>query len=232
MRTSPLGMRRPHRRAPLLLLSSLVLVLALGAGCSDDGDDEGSSPTITSPTTEAADGTDDDASTTTEATDETTTSEATETGGESTPSEPGAEPLTAEQATGELERIFETYRAELEGAKQRNALDEQFQAGLASVLAPALRDTEVQQLQQIGVPASLPAELGALPISGVEVLGGASGCSWGSATIDFAPFYGASAAGAQTYFFRLAAEDGAYRLDSLGFTETGEPYAGLECPEA
>jgi hypothetical protein len=223
-------MRRGLRRAPSVLLLGLALVMAL-VGCSDDGGDDDTSPTTTSPTTTEPSDDAGDESTTTEAPGGTTASEPTETTEAGDPAE--AEALTAEQAAGELERIFEAYRATLQGAQQRNALDEQVQGELAAVLAPALRDVEVQQLESLGVPGSLPAEIGAVPISDVEVLGGGDGCSWGSATIDFVPFYGEAADGPQTFFFRLTAgDDGTYRLDSLGFTETGEPYTGLECAAA
>ena len=231
MRTSPEHVRR--RAAPRALALALVGLLVLGlTACGDDGAEE-TSPSTTAPATSA--------STTTTTTPPDPDGTTTTTGGgaagtsPSTPSPGGAaDPLTSAQAKAELVRILERYRAELQGAKQRNALDEQLQAGLASVLLPALRDNELDVLQRIGAPASLAASIMPVSIGTVEVRAGDGGCTSGTARIDFTPFYGAAAAGPKTYFFKMTTDEapgGDWRLAAVGFTESGEPFAAAECEE-
>lgn len=226
MRTSPEHVRRPL--APRALSVALVALLALvGASCGDDGAEQ-STPSTTAPATTAT-------TTTPPDTDGSTTT--TGGGGATTPptTSPGpaaADVLTPAEAEAELARILERYRAELQGAKQRNALDEQFQAGLASVLLPALRDNELDVLRRIGAPGSLADSIAPAAIGTVEVGTGDGSCTSGTARIDFTPFYGAAAAGPKTYFYKMTAEDGGgWRLAAVGFTESGEPFPAAVCEE-
>lgn len=226
MRTSPQAMRLSRRACACAAALALTLVVS-AAACGDDGDD-GTSPTTTAPTTTAPDADAAGADDTTTTTSGTTEASATTGGGDTT--EPGDATLTAAEAEGELARLFELYRTALQGAKARGALDEEFRAGLAEVMTPALLDTEIGQLSGIDVPARLPDQVPAVTVTEVEVAGGDEACAWGSARMDFTPFYGEAAPGPQTYFFRLAVRgDAGWRIDSLGFTESGEPYTGLEC---
>ncbi len=96
----------------------------------------------------------------------------------------------------------------LQGAKERNALDEEFQAGLAGVLLPALRDNELDVLNRVGAPGALPATIEPVRIGRVTADGAGPDCASGSARIDFTPFYGEAAAGPQTYFYKLVTGEG------------------------
>ncbi|HEX7132286.1 MAG TPA: hypothetical protein VF228_06900, partial [Iamia sp.] len=181
MRTSPLGMRRPRRRAPLVLLTALVLVAALGAACSDDGDgDDDTSPTTTSPTTEA-DGGDGDEGTTTEAPDETTTPETTAT------TEPGAVPgddadvLTPEQAQAQLEALVAEYRQAVAEAATAQALDEGTLAGFSEAFTGRKAQAELQALQEAGVEILNPTPP-ETTVADVEISDGTPGCAAGTAT--------------------------------------------------
>jgi hypothetical protein len=229
MRTSPEHVRRLV--APRALSVVLVGLLAVvGASCGDDGPEQ-TTPSTTAPPTSAP------STTAPPGTEGATTTTGGE-GGTPTPSTaaPGdpADLLTPAEAEAELARILERYRVELQGAKQRNALDEQFQAGLASVLLPALRDNELDALQGIGAPGSLAATIAPVSLGAVEVGGGDGSCTSGTARIDFTPFYGAAAAGPRTYFFKMTtgeAAGGDWRLAAVGFTESGAPFASARCEE-
>ncbi|MGI8939166.1 MAG: hypothetical protein ACR2JF_13325 [Iamia sp.] len=238
MRTSPPHVRRGFPRRALAV--GLVAALALaGAACTDDGGDD-TTPTTTSPSTS------DDASTTTEASGSTTTGadgSTTTEGGASTTTAPDAssEPtteaergLTDAEAKAQLTRILARYQGELQGAKERNALDEQFQAGLAEVLVPALRDNEVDVLGRIDAPGSLAEVIQPVQIGDVAVVTSGATCVSGRARIDFTPFYGQAAAGPQTYFYKLTIGEGGpdgWRLGALGFTESGDPFPAAQCEE-
>lgn len=232
MRTSPPHVRRP--RVPRALSAALVgLVVLVGASCGDDGAEQSTPSTTAPPTTAGSTAAPSDTG------GPTTTAGGGGGGGASTASTtaPGdpVELLTPAQAEAELARILERYRVELQGAKQRNALDEQFQAGLASVLLPALRDNELDVLRRIGAPGSLADSIAPASLGTVEVDGGDGSCTSGTARIDFTPFYGAAAAGPKTYFFKMTTGEGgdeAWRLAAVGFTESGAPFPAAQCEES
>jgi hypothetical protein len=231
MRTSPLGMRRPRRRAPLVLLS-LALVAALGAACSDDGDDEGANPTTTSPTTTEAD--DGDDGTTTAPPDGTTTSAATDT------TEPGAVPgddadvLTPEQAQAQLEALVAEYRQAVAEAATTQALDEATLAGFSEAFTGRKAQAELQALQEAGVEILNPTPP-EITVADVEITAGTPGCAAGTATIEgISGFVTTPVETIQPYYFRLVpAPEGAaapaWRLDFLNFTNNDQPPSEASC---
>lgn len=228
-------MRRSRRRAPLLL-SSLALVVALGAGCSDDGgDDGGANPTTTSPTTTEVASTGDEG-TTTESPDEPATSEATET--EAT--EPGAVPgdeadvLSAEQAQAQLEALVAVYRQGVAEAAAARALDERTLATFSGAFTGARANTELSALQAAGVEVLNPNPP-PVTVTDVEVTSTGAGCAAGTATIDgISGFVTIPVDTIQPYYFRLVpAADGAaapaWRLEFLNFSNDGEPLGEATC---
>lgn len=236
MRTSPLGMRRRHRRAPLALL--IVLLVALGAACSDDGGDEGTTPTTTSPSTTEDDGggdTGDDATTTEPPADETTTSEATDDPAGGGPDDPGATGDTLDQAQveTELRRLYDEYVAAFVAARERGGLDERFRSEMAQIFFPELLQTELDGIEGIGGLAAVVPEPAAVPISEVQLELSQPGCASGSAVFDLSTLVGDAVPGPLTRYFKIEQSDAqpGWRFAALGSTESGETFAGASCED-
>lgn len=234
MRTSPLGMRRRLRRAPLLL-SILALVVALGAACSDDGgDDEGTNPTTTSPSTTAPDEGDGDEGTTTssEPDDSSTTT--------ADPADPEAVPgdevdvLTADQAQAQMEALLAAYRQGVAEAAASGTLDERTLAAFSGAFTGQRAGTELDALQQAGVEILNP-EPPEVTVAEVEVTSATAGCAAGTATIEgISGFVTTPVDTVQPYYFRLVpAPEGsaapAWRLSFLNWSNNGEPLAEATC---
>ena len=235
MRTSPLGMRRPSGRAPLLLVSTLALLVALGAGCSDDDGDDGTSPTTTSPTTETSDSRDPDEATTTEAPD-TTASEPTETGGEVPPPAEGSEvALDAGQAEAVIGQLLTRLQAVLAEAKADGDNAETVRAGFTDVFDATEAADQFDGINEFGGLPVVSAQPGTPTVDGVEVVGGSGTCVTGTAEIDLDPLMTQSVGALQPYSFRLQpAGDGApapaWRLSYMGFVREGAYTENAACP--
>jgi hypothetical protein len=238
MHTSPPGMRRRVRRAPLLALSTLVLVVSLGAACSDDGDGDETSPTTTSPaTTEAPedDGGGDDGTTTEPPEEETTTSEA---GGTT---EPGAVPgdeadvLTAEQAQAQLDALLAAYRQAVVDAKAANALDERTLRSLNGAFTASYASAQLRAIQQAGLDKVNPTPP-ELAVSEVEVTEATATCAAGTAVVEGVEQiidFGVDEI-IQPFYFRLEpAADGAaapdWRIAFANFSTDGGPLGEAAC---
>lgn len=233
MRTSPLGMRRRLRRAPLLTLSALALVVALGAACSDDGGEDDASPTTTSPTTETTTGGDEGS--TTVAPDETTTTEAPEATEPGTIPGDDADVLTAEQAQAQLDALLATYRQALVDAKAANALDERTLRDLSGAFTSSYASAQLAAVQQAGLDrvSAAPPELA---VSEVEVTDATATCAAGTAVVEGVEAlvdFGVTEV-VQPFYFRLEpAADGAaapaWRIAFANFSTDGQPLEDASC---
>ena len=230
-------MRRRVRRAPLLALSTLVLVVVLGAACSDDGRDDDTSPTTTSPaTTEASDepSGDGDGATTTGPAEDATTSEPAGT------TEPGAVPgddadvLTSEQAQAQLDALLAAYRQGLVDTRAAGVADERTLQAFSGAFTSSYANAQVQALQETGVEKINPTPP-EVAVSDVEVTSATATCAGGSVTVgglDQLVDYGAEIV--PPLYFRLepaaqGAAAPAWRIALLNVSADGEPLEEASC---
>lgn len=234
MRTSPLAMRLPRARcAPVVVAAVLTFGLVATACGGDDGDDD-TSPTTTSPTTsEPTSSTEGDPTTT--ATTEAGTTTAPPGDPTATTERPGGDTgLTAEEFDTEVRRRYGLYSQAFVGARQRNALDEQFRAELATVYFPALVEDELDGLNGIGGIDVIVPQPGAVVIDSVEMEISTPTCASGSARFDLRPIVGDKVPGPVRKFFKLETSEAqpGWRFAVLGSTAEGGPVAGSSCEEA
>lgn len=230
MRTSPLGMLRPRRRAPLLILSALALVTALGGACSDDDAGAEPTPTTTAPvTTDPGATTDpgDDGTTTAPDDDEPGTTESGTTAPDATPGD-DAEVLTAGEAEAQLDALVTAYADALTATAASQALDERSLASFHAAFTGTRAQQELEGLQQAGVAVLNPAPV-EVAVTEVDLEEAVARCASGTVVVE-----GLGAAVVppvevvQPYYFRLvpAAEGAAapaWRLDFFNFSDNGVP---------
>lgn len=235
MRTSPSGMRRRLRRAPLLL-PALTLVVALGAACSDDGADDDTAPTTTAPSTTSTGADEADTGGGTAATDPpdggddapTTSGPAAETAGDD------AEVLTADDAEAQLDALLQVYARALAEVRATGALDEVALQAFTGAFTLTAAQGELTGLQQVGAPAALNPTPQPLAASEVALVEAEATCASGSFRYDgFETILTTPPAATQPFWFRLVpADEGArspgWRIDFLRFGADAE--GSSRCP--
>ncbi len=237
MRTSPLGMRRPPRRAPLLLVPALVLAVVLGA-CSGGDDDGGTTPTTTSPVTSTTEGGDDgdEGSTTAPEDGTTTTTAADPAGGEVPPPGEGVEPaLDAAQAEAVIGDLLTRLQGVLAEAKADGDNAETMRAGFTEVFDATEAADQYEGINSFGGLVAVKPQPGVPTVSSVEVVGGDGDCVTGTAEIDLSPLMTRPVEARQPYSFRLepageGAPAPAWRLSYMGFVREGAYTENAACP--